>query len=105
MCVPHRRATLDMATFHGLVPMAIKERPAVIHCRFGGDVGGTVAMGAELEGDGARPVCRAGAGEVPDTHACEAAHEVSAVCNLVVEGEAPETETGEPLEEVLTTRT
>jgi hypothetical protein len=80
--------------------MAIKKRPAVIHCRLGGDVGGTVAMGAGLEGDGTRPTCRAGAGEVPETHALEAAHEIATVYNLMVEGEAPEAATSELLKEI-----
>jgi hypothetical protein len=80
--------------------MAIKKRPAAIHCRLGGDVGRTVAMGAGLEGDGMRPTCRAGAGEVPDTHALEAAHEITTVCNLMVEGEAPKAATSESLKEV-----
>ena len=91
------RATLVAAAFHGLVTMAIKERPAVVHCKLGGDVGGTVAMGAELEGGGARPACRTGAREVPDTHAREAAHKIPIVCNLIVEGEAPEAATSSRL--------
>ena len=91
------RATFVAAAFHGLVTMAIKERPAVVHCKLGGDVGGTVAMGAELEGGGARPACRAGARDVPNTHAHEATHEIPAVCNLMVEGEAPQAATSESL--------
>jgi hypothetical protein len=42
---------------------------------------------------------------MPDTHACEAAHEVPTVCNLMVEGEAPEAATGKSLKEVHMTST
>jgi hypothetical protein len=37
---------------------------------------------------------------VPDTHAREAANEILAVCNLMVEAEAPEAATSESLKEV-----
>lgn len=75
--------------------MAIKERPTVVHFRLGGDVGG----------DGARPTCRAGAGEVSNSHALVAVHETPALCNLMVKGEAPEAATGESLKEVHLTST
>jgi hypothetical protein len=80
--------------------MAIKERPTVVHCRLDDGVGGTAVMGTNLEGSGARPVCRAGTREVPNPIASEAAHVILAVCNLMVEGEAPEAATIKTLKEV-----
>ena len=38
--------------------------------------------------------------DVPNTHAHEATHEIPAVCNLMVEGEAPQAVTSESLKEV-----
>jgi hypothetical protein len=42
---------------------------------------------------------------MPDTHAREAAHEVPTICNLMVEGEAPEAATDKSLKEVHMTST
>jgi hypothetical protein len=88
------------AAFQGLITMAIKECPTVVHCRLDDGVGGTAVMGAKLEGSGARPACRAGTREVPNPIASEAAHVIPAVCNLMVEGEAPEAATSKTLKEV-----
>jgi hypothetical protein len=34
--------------FQGLITMAIKERPTIVHCRLDDGVGGTAVMGAKL---------------------------------------------------------